>query len=1382
MSGGYRAASVSEPLAVGSVVGRYTIVRLLGRGGGGEVYEARSAVAPERVALKILRHEAAKHPEHAIAFQREFCRLEQLKHPRIIDVYERGGDPSGLYYTMELLTGSDLRAMAPLPFRRACELLRDVAMSLAIIHSRRLVHRDVSAGNVRCTEDGRAKLLDFGATVTAGVATNAVGTPQCMPPEALRREPLDARTDIYGLGALAYWLLTGRHAYSARTFAQLELAWRSPPRPPSAHAPDVPDALDRLVMSALSLDANARPASAMEVINRLEAIADLDPLEPAEAAKASFVSPALVGRAAEVQLIGELIRAALERQGGSVIIEGESGIGRSRLLGHLVLEAAGSDVVVMHASGLDSARRPFGVLSSLSAELLRAAPDLGRATAGEDSEILASIVGGLGADAPAQVVSITEHRDRLTRAFHEWLLRVSAQKSLVLLVDDLHVCDEPSAAVLAMLSLSAKSSNLLVVATRESGARVEAPQPVQALARSATRIRLHPLSRDDTESLIRSVLGSVPDLKHLADWVYDVGHGNPAQAVELIQCLVDRGVVRYVDGAWTVPGKLDGTELPSDIAQAFEQRLAQLTEPSRQLVEAMAVYARPMQVDDILLLAVPGVGGEQRESVLFNALDELLAAHVLNLEGETYRFRHRALGSAVHRALTPERRKFLHQHFGDTLLARFGGGPLDASADMAAVYKTTLASYHLALAGDDERALEVALPMFEFVEQVGHIPIWEGNEWYVDGDLRILDAAHRCAKPPWVMLRIWSSLLACGIHLDHRLIRYAEPALRQLTKDSGLAELHRFCDEPDPAKRIRKAIGAAAQAHAQTPEADRGLEPIKAIGELLRCAVSAAAICSHTFDVGRMIELRTLLAPLVDLSPALEAWLHYIDAMVERCRGRLDRESELRVRVLEWIERKELRMTDDVRVHMRGFTLYAVGQLEAMQNPAQGLLRATEIEERAPFMRYEAWQLRLLAHIAAGNQREAQACCECMEIAALQGGAAKYQVQYSGLPLLAEAYAMTGDLMGTKHILEKLKPIAEDTEGWITFYDSARAQYHRLRGRFDEALALAENACRGTRAGEHRGWLFATVSQLEALLDVGRAARARDLASESLELARNVELGAVAELRLLGFLARAEAELLELDAARKHIHAALELADQRGVAGILLGALHEVGADCALRAGDEIEFERHASSMARHSCAHDNPILLDRYQHLLDRAERKGLTLSERTTTSRSELARKNLYKEILLELGGSGVTPAAILDNLLRKMGKTSGYLFSATGDGQLALVAPANGAPPAGLREALSVSSRIDSLYTHSSVFDSQTATLTTVWRAPGGQLYQTTPLTMLSDGELKTVGAVAIAIDGDPAAIPRLDYLLAIGELLAGACREPPRPLANASALSS
>jgi hypothetical protein len=393
-----------------------------------------------------------------------------------------------------------------------------------------------------------------------------------------------------------------------------------------------------------------------------------------------------------------------------------------------------------------------------------------------------------------------------------------------------------------------------------------------------------------------------------------------------------------------------------------------------------------------------------------------------------------------------------------------------------------------------------------------------------------------------------------------------------------------------------------------------------------------------------------------------------------------------------------------------------------------------------------------------------------MEIAALQGGAAKYQVQYSGLPLLAEAYALAGDLMGIRHILEKLRSIADDTEAWSTFYSSARAQYHRLRGQLDEARALAEHSVRGVSAGAHRGWLFATITLIETLLESGEGPRARELSEQALREAREAELGRVAELRLLGVLARCEAELSELGSAQSHLDAALALAERCEIEGLLRGGVHEVAAELALRKGDEVAFAEHIGAMGRHSCTHENPILLNRYHRLLQRAEHLGLISPESNAASRSQFAWVGLQREMLSELGPSGPTPDAILRMLLRKVGGSAGYLFAATPDGGLQLVAPAGGRPPPGLSEVLAISNKVES-GSRSLVFDSRTATLTTVWRAPDGKLYQTAPLNALRDGRLEPTGAVAVAISGEPPNMPQLDYLLALGELLASVRHDTP-----------
>src|SRR5688572_32555391 len=140
------------------------------------VYRAHDEAAGRDVVLRRLRPELRERTDVAQLFQREYHTLAQIRHPRIIEVYEYGVDQGGPYYTMELLDGQDLRELAPVPWADACIYLRDVAYSLALLHTRRLLHRDLSPRNVRRTSDGRAKLFDFGTMATFGVPRDVVGT------------------------------------------------------------------------------------------------------------------------------------------------------------------------------------------------------------------------------------------------------------------------------------------------------------------------------------------------------------------------------------------------------------------------------------------------------------------------------------------------------------------------------------------------------------------------------------------------------------------------------------------------------------------------------------------------------------------------------------------------------------------------------------------------------------------------------------------------------------------------------------------------------------------------------------------------------------------------------------------------------------------------------------------------------------------------------------------------------------------------------------------------------------------------------------------------------------------------------------------------------
>jgi eukaryotic-like serine/threonine-protein kinase len=180
------------------IAGRYRVQERLTRGGMGEILVALDQTSGKRVALKRQLKDLASKTS-VMMFEREYHTLASLKHPCIVEVYDYGIDGVP-FFTMELLDGRDLTGIAPVPYHEACRYLRDVASSLALLHARHLLHRDVSPRNVRITTDGRCKLLDFGALTSFGLPEQVIGTPPGTPPEALYGLPLDQRLDLYALG------------------------------------------------------------------------------------------------------------------------------------------------------------------------------------------------------------------------------------------------------------------------------------------------------------------------------------------------------------------------------------------------------------------------------------------------------------------------------------------------------------------------------------------------------------------------------------------------------------------------------------------------------------------------------------------------------------------------------------------------------------------------------------------------------------------------------------------------------------------------------------------------------------------------------------------------------------------------------------------------------------------------------------------------------------------------------------------------------------------------------------------------------------------------------------------------------------------------------
>jgi tRNA A-37 threonylcarbamoyl transferase component Bud32 len=267
-------------------LGQYTLEERLGEGGMGVVYRARHAMLRRPTAVKLLKPE--RMGEAGLRrFEREVQLTAGLSHPNTVTVFDYGRTSDGVfYYAMEYLEGFGLDQLVatdgPQPPARVVHILRQVLEALAEAHGVGLVHRDIKPGNVILCERGGlsdvAKVVDFGLVkdleAEAGMTHDAalVGTPLYLAPEAIRSPAADARSDLYSVGAVAYFLLTGRHVFEGRTI--LEICGHhlhTQPTPPSERlGRSLPAALEAWVLACLAKDPARRPASASEAAVRLE--------------------------------------------------------------------------------------------------------------------------------------------------------------------------------------------------------------------------------------------------------------------------------------------------------------------------------------------------------------------------------------------------------------------------------------------------------------------------------------------------------------------------------------------------------------------------------------------------------------------------------------------------------------------------------------------------------------------------------------------------------------------------------------------------------------------------------------------------------------------------------------------------------------------------------------------------------------------------------------------------------------------------------------------------------------------------------------------------------------------------------------------------------
>jgi serine/threonine-protein kinase len=283
--GAHRIETLRREAAAARKLGQYQLRHCLGVGGMGEVHLAEHVLLRRPCAIKLIRPERVGVAKNLQRFEREVQTTATLTHPNTVQIFDYGHAEDGtFYYVMEYLPGLTLEQLVkqhgPLPVARVVHFLRQVCGALREAHAAGLIHRDIKPGNIMICERGGfhdvAKLLDFGLVLDQRLGPDGerlthegaiAGTPAYMSPEqALGREDLDARSDIYGVGCLAYFLLTGQPPFAGRSAVEMLAAHLyEPPAPLTNRRPDVTEEVQTVVLRCLAKNPAERFASAQDL-------------------------------------------------------------------------------------------------------------------------------------------------------------------------------------------------------------------------------------------------------------------------------------------------------------------------------------------------------------------------------------------------------------------------------------------------------------------------------------------------------------------------------------------------------------------------------------------------------------------------------------------------------------------------------------------------------------------------------------------------------------------------------------------------------------------------------------------------------------------------------------------------------------------------------------------------------------------------------------------------------------------------------------------------------------------------------------------------------------------------------------------------------------
>jgi len=713
--------------------GRYAVLKKLGEGGKGVVYKARDTVLNRVVAIKMLKS-AVSGEEAYSRFMTEAQAVAKLNHPNIVSIHDIGKEGEKQFFVLEFVDGMSLRdLMRTYPegkcdFQTVLRMGMDICGALQYAHSQGVMHRDIKPENILVTEEGVAKLMDFGLARMLGQPSITqegviVGTVAYVAPEIALGKSADARSDLYSFGAVLYEAVTGKPPFLGEDPVKIIFSHiHDYPVSPSRLNPKVSPALAECIMKLLEKEPGKRYQSAEDLLKVLREIAEgflREMLVPSSKQGVIIPSPRpivtkevqLIDRVEEMSLLREAVDRAVRGEGGLAFLYGEAGIGKTRLTRELGAYARLRGMQVLYGRCPALFRMdgvpPYILWNEVIKDYLQVCTpeQLYKVIGyypGEVCKLVPEIKQKLGTIPQSLPISPEHERDRLFEAVSQFVTNISKEAPLLVVLDDLQWTDQSSLLLLHYLARGVyRESLLLLGAYRDTD--IDERHPLSPVLTELNRERLlqsaqlKRMSFDEVSEMIKRMLEQDDVPREFCELVYEKTRGNPFFVEEVIKSLKEEEVIYREENKWKIK-EVSKIEFPKTVKGVVKARISRLDEECQNVLTLASFIG-----NDFTFEALCGVTGVE-ESKLLEIIEKILKTGLFKhrvIHGEDVCFfADIIVRDVVYEEVSPFRRKKLHNVVGCALEKVYTKKIDEHFGELA---------LHFLEGGDKEKALEYFL-------------------------------------------------------------------------------------------------------------------------------------------------------------------------------------------------------------------------------------------------------------------------------------------------------------------------------------------------------------------------------------------------------------------------------------------------------------------------------------------------------------------------------------------------------------------------------------------------------------------------------------------------------------------------------------------------